>query len=110
MKQARKIGILLTITFIAVIVAASCCATAPETQSMKSKNIMKTLTVAKVIDAPENDYLKVLFLESARIYKLMRNNADFQMYYKILEKAEKNNSSVKVRLTEPQGDIIESVE
>jgi len=40
----------------------------------------------------------------------MRNNKNFAAYLAILKDAEENKSKVKVRLTEPHGDIIEHVE
>lgn len=110
MRRFHVIGILLMIAVFAVVAAASCSSTVPHTQTMKSEGTMHTWIVAKVIDAPENRYLKVLFLESARIYKLMRDNADFERYSRLLEKAGKDKASVNIRLTEPYGDIIQNVE
>jgi hypothetical protein len=110
MGRVHQTGILCTIVFIAVVSAASCNSTVPDTQTMKSENTMQTWTVAKVIDDPQNRYLKVMFLESARIYKLMRDNADYDRSSRLLEKAGKDNASVKVLFTEPHGDIIKNVE
>ena len=110
MKCSRITGILIRIAFIVMVSAASCSAMATKSQTGKTENTMHNWTVAKVIEDKKNDYIKVIFLESARFYKLMRDNANLNTYLSILKKAEKNNSSVKVRLTEPHGDIIEHVE
>jgi len=76
----------------------------------EQETFMHTWTVAKVIDTENEGFQKVVFLESARFYKLMRNNKNFAAYLAILKDAEENKSKVKVRLTEPHGDIIEHVE
>ena len=73
-------------------------------------SLMHTWTVAKVVETKDADFQKVVFLESARFYKLMRSNKNFDCSLGILREAEKNQSTVKVWLTEPHGDIIERVE
>lgn len=110
MKYLRKTGILIIIAFTTIVSTVSCAAMAGKSSEERSANNMLTLTVAKVIEDENKDYVTVVFLESARFYKLMRSDAGFKEYLAKLKKAEKNSSAVKVRLVEPYGEIIEAVE
>lgn len=110
MKCSRVTGILLRVAFIVMVSAVLCSAMATNSQTEKPGKTMHTWTVAKVIENKNNNYIKVVFLESARFYRLMRDNSNFNIYLSVLKKAERHNSKVKVRLTEPHGDNIEQVE
>jgi hypothetical protein len=110
MKRFSKTAVFAGVIFIVMVAVASCGAMTTKPQNRKAENSMHTWTVAKVIDDKNNDFIKVVFLESARFYKLMRNKADFNKELSILKKAEKGNSAVKVRFAEPHGDIIKDVE
>ena len=71
---------------------------------------MHSWTVAKVINDTGNDYVTVVFLESARFYRLKRANPGFAGYLARLQQAEKGAAQVKVQLTEPNGQLIDSVQ
>jgi len=67
------------------------------------------MTVAHVRTLPGAEFAEVMFLESARIYKLFKNNLKYEEIMKTLRKAAARNCSVRVLLNLPQGDVIEDV-
>lgn len=67
-------------------------------------------TVADIGVLPGNtDYYRVTFYQSARFYKLMRNNKNCKQALVLLKQSKKTNKPVQVILTEKLGDVIEDV-
>jgi hypothetical protein len=67
-------------------------------------------TVANIVAPPDNkDYYVVTFFESARFYKLMRNNKHCAKSLPLLQQSKKNNKPVQVYLTQAFGDTIKCV-
>lgn len=71
---------------------------------------MQTYRVARVIEPAEANYTEVTFLESPRIFRILKNNKHYSTSIALLKDAEKNNKAVLVSLAEPNGDVIEKVE
>ena len=69
----------------------------------------RTLTVAKVRSREDADYVEVLFLESARIYKLPRKQPRFDELLHRLQVAEREGQLVNLALASPRSDVIEDV-
>ena len=67
----------------------------------------RRLTVARVHEKP--DHATVKFLESARIYRMLRTNPNYARALHDLRVAAASGIAVRVRLVEPNGDVIESV-
>lgn len=67
----------------------------------------RRLTVARVHEKP--DHATVKFLESARIYRMPRTNPDYVRALRDLRAAAASGTTVRVRLVEPNGEVIESV-
>jgi hypothetical protein len=65
------------------------------------------LTVAQV--RPHADGAAVTFFESARIYRLLRRNPDYNTILRRLRQAVTARTPVCVRFVEPNGGVIESV-
>lgn len=67
-------------------------------------------TVADIGVLPGNTtFYRVSFYQSARFYKLMRNNKNCKQALLLLQRSKKTNKPVQVILTEKFGDIIEDV-
>jgi hypothetical protein len=64
------------------------------------------LTVAAVRGSEEEDHVEVLFLESARIYRLERARPDLDELLGRLREGRR----VRVVFTPPDGDVIEDVQ
>jgi hypothetical protein len=80
-------------------------------QSKKSPEpVMQTYRVARVIESNQANYTEVTFLESARFYRILKNNKSYNSVIALLKEAEKNKMPVLVGFTEPNGDVIEKVE
>lgn len=80
-------------------------------QSKKSPGpAMQTYHVARIIENTEANYTEVTFLESARFYRILRNNKHYNASIALLKEAEKNKTPLLVGFTEPNGDVIEKVE
>jgi hypothetical protein len=67
----------------------------------------RRLTVARVHEQPEHATVK--FLESARIYRMPRTNPDYARALHDLRVAAASGIAVRVRLAEPNSEVIESV-
>jgi hypothetical protein len=64
-------------------------------------------TVANIVAPPgNNEYYVVTFFQSARFYKLLRNNKHCAKSLPLLQQSKKSNKPVQVYLTVPFGDII----
>jgi hypothetical protein len=68
----------------------------------------RCLTVAQV-RAHADDAAEVMFHESARIYRLLRTNRDYEAALRNLRAAAAARRPVRVRFLAPNGDVIESV-
>jgi hypothetical protein len=84
--------------------------------SNPEKNVSDTLpapqlfTVANIGVLPGNTaYYEVIFYQSARFYKLMRNNKNCKAALVLLKQSKKANKPVLVILTEKFGDVIDQV-
>jgi len=83
----------------------------------KSKNMQpdtlpapKLFTVADIGILPGNSsYYRIAFYQSARFYKLMRNNKNCKRALVLLRQSRKTNKPVLVTLTELNGDVIADV-
>jgi len=71
--------------------------------------VYRELTVAR-FDSPEDaDYIDVMFLESARIYRLFRATTRFGDLLERLRAADAAHRPVAVGLASVDGDVIEDV-
>jgi hypothetical protein len=67
------------------------------------------MKVAKIRFKNESDFVEVLFLESARIYRLLRTNMKYHSVLKELEHSSSEGRPVKVCFESIDSDIIEEV-
>jgi hypothetical protein len=70
----------------------------------------RTMTVAHIREPEGRDYCEVVFLESARLYRLPKANLAFREIIGALRKAEGMGRPVRVVLTTVKGDIIEDAQ
>jgi hypothetical protein len=68
--------------------------------------VYRELTVAHVRGSEEEDHVEVLFLESARIYRLERARPDFEELLGRLQEGR----HLRVAFTQPDGEVIEDVQ
>jgi hypothetical protein len=70
----------------------------------------QVFTVANVIVNPATpNEVTVAFFESARYYKLLRNNKNYSTALRLLQQAKKKHHAIQVYLTEAFGDTIHKV-
>ena|ERR1700694_5071982 len=79
----------------------------PKKNQDKHMNLLHT---ARVLENHAGDYTEVVFLESARFYRLLKTNPHYDQYLRLLKKAEEDKAPVGILLTTAHGDIIEKVE
>lgn len=70
----------------------------------------RAMTVANIRDQTDSEYVEVMFLESARFYKLSTDNSSFQKIMERLRDALAKRHVLNVRLASPDSDVIEEVE
>jgi hypothetical protein len=70
----------------------------------------RDLTVARVRERPGVEFVEVMFLESARIFRLSRSHGRFGELLAKLREAEEAKREVRVTLTEAWGGEIEDVQ
>ena len=69
----------------------------------------REMTVANIRDEPECDHIDVVFLESARFYRLNRSNPDFHKALHMLREASRKQGMVRVGLESPHSDVIHEI-
>jgi hypothetical protein len=69
----------------------------------------RRMTVANIREETGGNYIFVLFLESARFYKLYRNDPEFEKLHEMLRKAMQAGVAVHIGLDSPEGDTIQTV-
>jgi len=67
------------------------------------------MTVANVREHEDRDHWEVMFLESARFYRLLKSNPSFGEIIVKLRNAAATGGRVRVVLATPNGDMIEDV-
>ena len=75
-----------------------------------SSDRQSDLTVAHVREPSGKDFVEVMFLQSARIFRLSRLHDRFDRLVSTLREAEAAGQSVRVTLTTPHGGEIDDVE
>jgi hypothetical protein len=69
----------------------------------------REMTVANIREQSATDHIDIVFLESARFYKLYRQNPNFEQILRLLQEAMAKGSVIDVRLESPHSDIIQGV-
>ena len=75
-----------------------------------SKRAVKEMTPAHVREPSGAEFVEVVFLESARFYRLFKENKAFQRILRGLNQAAEKHGKVRVFLNVPEGGVIEDVE
>jgi hypothetical protein len=68
------------------------------------------MTVANISDHKEVDYVEIVFLESARFYRLPRKSPKFELSLNLLRDAMVDPHVLKVLFSSIESDIIEEVQ
>lgn len=68
---------------------------------------VRTMTVAQIREQTHGDAVEVMFLESARFYRLLRNNPNFDDVLKRLRNGMRKGGVLEIRVASPHSDIIE---
>ncbi len=92
--------------FLAIIFTFTAMAIPNTTTAQKQTQ----LTVVKVFDKQaDQDFTQIIFLESARFYKLFVNNKRYKAIVALAKKSLKTNTKIAVEFTEPNGDVIKNI-
>jgi hypothetical protein len=75
----------------------------------KRKLYYRTMTVANIRREEESDFVVVLFLESARFYRLLKKNRDYRIILQKIENALSDTEPLTVGFESIESDIIEEV-
>lgn len=67
----------------------------------------REMTVALIRERQDADEVEVAFSESARFYRLSRQNSKFENILRQLREARSSQRTVRVLLDVPYGDVIE---
>jgi hypothetical protein len=70
----------------------------------------RDLAVARIRDRPADDFAEVMFLESARIFRLSRSHERFDELLATLRDAEAGERRVRITLTVAHGGDISDVQ
>lgn len=74
------------------------------------KDIYRNMTVAHIRESKRDNYVEVVFLESARFYRLPRENPNYDEALRRLREAVATGRVLKVRFAAPHSDIIEAIQ
>lgn len=67
------------------------------------------MTVAHIREDAQPDAVEIMFLESARFYRLPRSAPNFNALLKCLREAAQTQRPVEIAVTSPGSDLIEDV-
>lgn len=70
----------------------------------------REMTVAHIREPEGADHAEVVFLESARFYRLARENPTYDNALRLLRDAVEKGRVLKIGLASPDSDIIEEVQ
>jgi hypothetical protein len=84
--------------------------TSERNRHKKKTAAFREMTAAHVREMPGAEFAEVMFLESARIYRLSKNNPKYQETLKYLREAIAKEGVVRVLLDQPHGSIIQALE
>jgi len=70
----------------------------------------REMTPAHVRESAGAEFAEVMFLESARIYKLFKNNPKYEEIRKRLREAIAKKRFVGILLDQPHGGVIQDIE
>ena len=70
----------------------------------------REMTVALIRDHKDAGAVEVAFSESARFYKLSRQNPKFEDILRQLREAKDNKRALRVLVDFPEGDVIEDAQ
>lgn len=76
----------------------------------QGKSVFREMRVAHVRERKGANYLEVMFLESARIYKLFEENAAYGEILGYLRAAQGKNRPLRVRCAPAESEVIEEVQ
>ncbi len=96
----------------AVLVLLFCCNFCAMAQKIKvpQPKFTTALTVANIFEQqPNEDFVQLVFLESARFYKVYPANKQYKNIMKMATYSLKNNCKVWVQTTQQNGDIIKNI-
>jgi hypothetical protein len=75
------------------------------------KNLQyQEMTVAHIRQPKEADHFEVMFLESARFYRLLKKNPQHLELLSLLQASKRKRHTVKVGFAAPGSDVIEDVQ
>lgn len=67
------------------------------------------MTVAHIREQTQGDAVEVMFLESARFYRLLRNTPNFSAILERLRDARQKGEPVEIAIASPGSDLIADV-
>lgn len=67
------------------------------------------MTVANIRRKEDDDFVEVVFLESARFYRLLKKNRAYDTIIRKLEKALSDHRPIRVGFATIESDVIEEV-
>lgn len=76
----------------------------------KEKPTIREMTPAHLRERKCEEFVEVMFLQSARIYKLFKKDPKYEEIQGLLREAVAAKRTVRVQLSAPQGDVIIGVE
>ncbi len=78
--------------------------------SRQVERLFREMTVANIREPKGADNLEVVFLESARFYRLRKDTPAFDEILRLLRDAMAKGRALKVHFASPDSDIIEEVQ
>jgi hypothetical protein len=76
----------------------------------RGERVYREMRVAHIREQKGTKYLEVVFLESARFYKLFKENPEYKEILEHLREALGKKRVLKVRCTSAESEIIEEVQ
>lgn len=75
----------------------------------KRTRYRREMTVANIRRKEDDDFIEVVFLESARFYRLLKKNRAYRSIIRKLEEALSDGRPIRVGFVSVESDLIEEV-
>lgn len=75
-----------------------------------AKRFYREMRVAHIREPRGADYAEVMFLESARIYKLLKRDPNYEENLRLLREAMAKRHVLKIGCASPDSDVVEEVQ
>ncbi|MFM8312699.1 MAG: hypothetical protein ACKOA8_00265, partial [Deltaproteobacteria bacterium] len=97
----------LTLSFLGTTGATASHDTSTQRDTMSEESIIELTDIPRTIKDPSGDLVKITFVKQAGIYVLKKSNSHFESLLNELQRHQKSNRPIRLRVRSSSLEIIE---